>query len=94
MVDAKKKSTFFTIINTTCNCVNYCEKLLCGSFGTLYKGVGDNGSFFVMKEVSLFDEGKLLSMLGQIACGLLNHYFLEFTKGIMFAYEIKVTTGQ
>jgi hypothetical protein len=47
-----------------------------------------------MKEVSLFDEGKLLSMLGQIACGLLNHYFLEFTKRIMFAYEIKVTIGQ
>ncbi len=67
---------------------------MCGSFGTLYKGVGDNGSFFVMKEVSLSNEGKLSSMLGQIACGLLNHYFLEFTKGIMFAYEIKITIGQ
>jgi hypothetical protein len=66
---------------------------LCGNFGTLYKGVGNNGSFFVMK-VSLFDEGKLSSMLGEIACGLLNHYFLQFTKGIMFAYEIKITIGQ
>jgi hypothetical protein len=66
---------------------------LCGNFGTLSKGVGDNGSFFVMKGVSLFDKGKLLSMLGQI--GLFNHYFLEFTiEGIMFAFDIKITIGQ
>ncbi len=45
-----------------------------------------------MKKVSLFDEGKLSNMLGQI--GLFNHYFLEFTKGIMFAYEIKIIIGQ
>ncbi len=46
-----------------------------------------------MKGVSLFDKGKLLSMLGQI--GLFNHYFLEFTiEGIMFAFDIKITIGQ
>ncbi len=65
---------------------------MCGNFGILYKGVVDNGSFFVMKGVSLFDKGKLSSMLGQN--GLFNHYFLEFTKGWMFTYEINLTIGQ
>ncbi|CAK9269447.1 unnamed protein product, partial [Sphagnum jensenii] len=34
------------------------ELLGSGSFGTVYEGVGNNGSFFAVKEVSLSDEGK------------------------------------
>ncbi|CAM6018554.1 unnamed protein product [Sphagnum balticum] len=34
------------------------ELLGSGSFGTVYEGVGNNGSFFAVKEVSLLDEGK------------------------------------
>ncbi|CAK9253863.1 unnamed protein product, partial [Sphagnum jensenii] len=29
-----------------------------GSFGTVYEGLGNNGSFFAVKEVSLLDEGR------------------------------------
>jgi len=34
------------------------ELLGSGSFGTVYEGVGNNGCFFAVKEVSLLDEGK------------------------------------
>ncbi|CAK9858316.1 unnamed protein product [Sphagnum jensenii] len=34
------------------------DRLGSGSFGTVYEGVGNNGRFFAVKEVSLLDEGR------------------------------------